>query len=104
MLNNLNNKKKYIEWMYSNFNNSSGTISSYIRAIEILSKVLDKDIFSIIEVETLNELYSDLLDHQRDENGKYFYKEAQSYGKKGFYSAAIYSLITFYEKNNIVKE
>jgi 5-methylcytosine-specific restriction protein B len=107
MENNLNNsvgnfnfKQEYINWLEANFVNSSGTRSSYVRAIEVLSEILKKDVFSIFDLKVLNELYEDLLKNQRDEKSKYFYKDASAYGLKGFYSASIKKLIEFHQKNN----
>lgn len=91
-------KVLFINWLKSNLNKSTGTLSSYIRAIEVLSEILTKDIFSISDVSELSDLYNDLLKHQKDEKGKYYYSNATAYGNKGFYSAAIKKLILFHQE------
>jgi len=75
--------------------------TSYVRAISILSEILNKNIFENQDIEYLSQLYDDLIDKQRDDNSIYYYKKATSYGKKGFYSAAIQSYIDFLKIDTI---
>jgi len=87
---NINNKDLYSKWIQE-----QGKNSSYKRSIEILSKIVEQDIFAVENINFLQELYQDLLDKQKKENSKYFHRDAPSYGKDGFYSASIKSYINF---------
>lgn len=98
-----NFKVVFANWLKSNLNRSTGTQSSYIRAIEVLSEILKKELFAISDVSELSELYNDLLIHQKDEKGKYFYSKASAYGYKGFYSAAIKKYIQFHQESPHIK-
>ena len=86
----INHKDAYSKWIQE-----QGKNSSYKRSIEILSKTLQKNLFTIDDPKYLEQLYKDLLDQQKDDDSKYFHAEAPSYGKDGFYSASIKSYITF---------
>ena len=94
-------RNEFLQWLFINLPKSTGTRSSYIRAIEVLSELLKRDVFSISDSFELSNLYNDLLVHQRDEKGKYYYKDASAYGNKGFYSAAIKKLILFHQESQI---
>ena len=84
------NKNLYEKWIKQQDKNTS-----YIRAIEILSEILVKNIFQEQDRVFLKNLYNDLIKNQRNDSGKYYYRKATSYGKKGFYSASIQSYIDF---------
>jgi Cdc6-like AAA superfamily ATPase len=84
-----NHKEAYIKWLNKTIPTDSGTKSSYLRAIDILSEKLGYDIYDIDDTAKIDFLYADLIVEQRVDGGKYFYEKAPSYGKKGFYSAAI---------------
>ena len=93
---NSNYKEEYLKWMEKkNTKNNSNVIFSYIKSIEILSEILEYNIFEIRDVEKLKTLYKDLLAEQKNVNGKYYYEDALSYGSNGFYSASIKSYIEF---------
>ncbi|MBK9221009.1 MAG: AAA family ATPase [Saprospiraceae bacterium] len=85
----MNYKKDYTEWMNKVGSNDSNKTSSYVRAIEILSEISNSNLFEEDDITKLDLLYQDLLMEQRNEKGKYFYKDAPSYGNSGFYSASI---------------
>ena len=92
----IDNKEEYKKWMESKSNkNNSNVISSYIKSIEILSEILDYDIFKVEDTKKLKILYDDLLNEQKNINGKYYHETAPSYGNNGFYSASINSYINF---------
>ncbi len=95
----INNKDLYSKWIQE-----QGKNSSYKRSIEILSKIVEQDIFVIENTHFLQELYQDLLDQQKKENSKYFHKDAPSYGKDGFYSASIKSYINFLKSKDKILE
>jgi 5-methylcytosine-specific restriction endonuclease McrBC GTP-binding regulatory subunit McrB len=100
---NMNYKEEYVQWLNKINPNDSGTKSSYIRAIEILSTMVKYDIFDEDKLTTIESLYEDLIKEQKVEGGKYYHKEAPSYGNKGFYSAAIKTYSDFlkqYKKTN----
>ncbi|EDM44961.1 5-Methylcytosine-specific restriction enzyme B [unidentified eubacterium SCB49] len=93
----LNNSKSIRERfsLWLNEKETSKKAKSYIRAIDILNEVLNKDLYKESNIIVLNALYEDLLENQTDVNGKFAYKKAPSYGKDRFYSAAIKSFIKF---------
>ncbi|MCL1678809.1 AAA family ATPase [Elizabethkingia miricola] len=98
-----NYKEKFITWLTDNGADKTGKLSSYIRALEILSSnVLHKDIFEINDNFYLNELYNDLLKNQKDPNSIYYYPTAKSYNDNGYYSAAIKSYIEYHQLKNIM--
>ncbi|NQY28186.1 MAG: AAA family ATPase [Flavobacteriaceae bacterium] len=94
------NKEEFKTWLNKNVTKESGTNSSYIRAIESLSDPLGYDVFSINDITTLEKLYDDLIENQKDEGGKYNNIKAPSYGKKGFYSAGIRKYIEYLEEKH----
>jgi hypothetical protein len=96
----INFKLAYIEWLSKQNNSSSGKISSYIKAIEILSDILENNLFEEDNLEFLASLYDELLIEQRKVNGKFYYSSAPSYGKSGFYSASIAAYIEFLKDRN----
>lgn len=92
---NLNYREDFIQWLNQKYLTNSSTSSSYIRAIDLISILLDKDIYAIADNFYLNSLYQDLLKEQKNKEGKYYHSDAPSYGENGFYSAAIKSYIEF---------
>ena len=90
-----NYKKQFIEWLNNNNTNDGGTKSSYLKALEKVSERVKYDIFTTDDLFKLNELYADVLREQKDDNSIYFDVQAPSYGRKGFYSAAINKYIEF---------
>jgi 5-methylcytosine-specific restriction endonuclease McrBC GTP-binding regulatory subunit McrB len=98
-----NYKEEYTLWLNKTYQNDGGTKSSYIRAIEILSTIVKYNIFEKDEINKIDFLYEDLIQEQRVEGGKYYHKEAPSYGNQRFYSAAIKTYSDFlkqYKKPN----
>lgn len=93
--NQMNYKSGYLAWLTKQNFGDSGKPSSYIRAIEILSDILKSNVFEEDDQVKLNSLYNDLVVEQKKDNGKYFYENAPSYGKSGFYSASIAAYIEF---------
>lgn len=96
----MNYKESFKNWLSQNYNDKNGTNSSYIKAIEIISEIKQKDVFEINDLEYLRNLYKDVLKEQKIENGKYFYEKAPSYGKNGFYSAAVKTYLEYHQLNN----
>lgn len=95
-------KKAYTTWLQGEYGSESQTVSSYVKAIEILSNVLSKNIFLINDQKFLSDLYSDLITRQKDPQSKYNIGNPPSYGKHGFYSASINSYIDFLSDRTIM--
>lgn len=93
-----NYKQAYLDYLSTIYSENSGTKTSYVKAIEILSKLLNYNIFEVNELLQLQELYDDLIKEQRNTEGNYFHPEAPSYGQNGFYSASIKTYIDFHKK------
>lgn len=91
----INHQKAFTKWLIEKYGNDSGTANSYIKSIQLLSKILDEKLFTIDDQNILENLYRDLVQNQRDKNGKFFLTEAPSYGLNGFYSAAIKAYLEF---------
>lgn len=89
------NRKEFTKWLTDKYGENSGTSTSYIRAIDILSLLVSGDIFKISDDDYLGTLYSDLIKEQNNPNGKYYHQDAPSYGSNGFYSASIKSYREF---------
>ncbi len=88
-------RQEFTSWLSNKYGENSGTTSSYIKAIDILSQILSRELFKTTDDSYLDSLYKDLIKEQRNEEGKYFHKDATSYGSNGFYSASIKSFREF---------
>lgn len=73
----------------------TGTPTSYVRALEILSVICKRDLFLETDLEYFKKLYEDLVIHQKNPKGKYSYSSAPSYSAKGFLSAAVRKFMDF---------
>lgn len=93
------NRVKFTTWLVKKYGEDSGTTSSYIKAIDILSKILSNDLFRTKDDSYLESLYKDLIREQRNQKGKYYHSSASSYGSNGFYSASIKSYREFLKSN-----
>lgn len=91
-------KQGYSNYLTTIYGENSGTKTSYVKAIEILSKLLNYNIFEVNDLLQLQQLYADLIKEQRNTEGKYFHPEAPSYGQNGFYSASIKTYIDFHKQ------
>ncbi|WP_205941081.1 AAA family ATPase [Albibacterium indicum] len=90
-------KEEFKKWLSPRASVKSNKTSSYIRALEILSSYLEVNIFEVNDLEFLADLYEDVIKEQRLEKGKYYHEEAPSYGKEGYYSAAVKEYIVFHQ-------
>ena len=90
-----NLKELYKKWLSNQAKDTSNKTTTYIRSIEILSEILNNNLFEINDIGYLTKLYNDLLVEQKNEKSKYYYKKAPSYGMNGFYSASIQSYVDF---------
>jgi len=95
-----NNKEAFSLWLTKKYGQNSGAVGSYVKAIEILSKILSKELFETTDDNYLNSLYDDLIKEQRNQDGKYYHSEAPSYGSNGFYSASIKSYTEFLKQKD----
>lgn len=86
-------KEQFSDWLKGS--ETSNKVNSYLRAIDILSEILESDIYLENNIKTLNLLYNDLIEKQRLQDGKYYHEKAPSYGNNGFYSASIKAFIEF---------
>lgn len=93
-------RSEFTSWLNKKYGENSGTTSSYVKAIDILSKILDKEILKTTDESFLDTLYKDLLKEQKNKEGKYYNSDAPSYGSNGFYSASIKSYTEFLKDNN----
>lgn len=91
----MNNQENFEIWLTQKFGESNGTKTSYLKAIEMISEKLKKNVFYMSDQVELSVLYEDLKREQRNTNGKYFNLNAPSYGAKGFYSAAVKNYLEF---------
>ncbi|MBZ9786423.1 EVE domain-containing protein [Psychroflexus sp. CAK57W] len=98
----IDNRKAFSNWLTKKYGENSGTTSSYIKAIDILSQILNKELFETNDDSFLDTLYKDLIKEQRDQNSKYYHADAPSYGDNGFYSASIKSYREFLKVNNVI--
>jgi 5-methylcytosine-specific restriction endonuclease McrBC GTP-binding regulatory subunit McrB len=85
----INYKGAFSDWLTIKTTKKSGAKSSYLRAIEILSETIGYLIFEENNYKKMDLLYEDLKTEQGIEGGKYWNQKSTSYGKEGFYSAAI---------------
>lgn len=97
--NRVEKRKMFENWLSLNQSTGSGKVSSYLRAIDILENEFKIPVYNEDEVSKLEDLHEDLKNHQKDEYGKYYFDKAKSYGKGGFYSAAIGQFIEFVRDN-----
>tara|TARA_B100001287_G_scaffold46061_1_gene35125 strand:- start:10812 stop:13322 length:2511 start_codon:yes stop_codon:yes gene_type:complete len=95
-----NNKEAFSTWLIKKYGQNSGTVGSYVKAIEILSKILANELFETTDDAYLNSLYDDLIKEQRNPDGKYYHSDAPSYGSNGFYSASIKSYLEFLKQKD----
>jgi hypothetical protein len=93
-------REEFTNWLTIKYGENSGTSSSYVKAIDILSQILSKELFKTTDDNYLESLYKDLIKEQRNQEGKYFHSDAPSYGSNGFYSASIKSYREFLKAIN----
>lgn len=98
-------KKIYEKYIYENNRKGSNKAASYIRALELLNQILSKsstiystpvDFWSINSISEIENLYKNALKFQKKENSEFLQEGMpQSYGKNGYYSAALKSYKEF---------
>jgi len=97
------NRETFTTWLTKKYGEDSGTTSSYIKAIHILTQILSKELFRTTDDSYLDSLYKDLIKEQRNLEGKYYHSDAPSYGSNGFYSASIKSYREFLKTNLVTQ-
>ncbi len=93
-------REEFTNWLTIKYGEDSGTSSSYVKAIDILSQILSNELFKTTDDNYLESLYKDLIKEQRNQEGKYFHSDAPSYGSNGFYSASLKSYREFLKAIN----
>lgn len=91
----MNYKEQFEKWLQPKYSSNSGTISSYIKAIELLSDIVSDNIFTWDDTRKIEELYEDAIANQKDKGGRYFIKQRSSYGSNGFFSASLKNYLEF---------
>lgn len=89
-------ENNFKNWLESNLTEGTGSYSSYISALDWLSKIyfkhnkiIKKSIFLINDIDVISKLYDEALRIQKDENSYIFNKDSPSYGKNGYFSASL---------------
>lgn len=91
-----NYEKEFKEWLKIKIPTDSGTKGSYFKAIDLLNKKVDSNIFEIDNINKLKLLYKELLEVQKSKGNKYWDESTPSYGERGFYSSSIKAYIDFH--------
>lgn len=91
-------KVQFQNWLTAKTKDTSNKVSSYMQALIILSELVNDDVFKVSDREYLQDLYKDLVQEQRKENGKYYYSKSPSYGNNGYFSAAINEYLLFHSE------
>jgi putative restriction endonuclease len=81
----------------------SGRASSYIRALDLLDEILKRhplfglhDFWSIESIDAIGQLYEYALEHQKKDGSEFLQSDLPpSYGRNGYYSAALKSYQEF---------
>lgn len=95
-----NYEKAFKEWLKIRIPNDSGTKGSYIKAIELLNKKIEFNIYESNDISKLETLYYNLLKVQKVKNNKYWDENTPSYGERGFYSSSVIAYIDFHKQLN----
>ena len=88
-------KERFGRWLSDVQLFKKSSRDSYLRAIDILEVQFGISVYREQSVGRLELLYQDLIAHQADEQGKYYFPDALSYGEHGYYSAAIIQFMRF---------
>ena len=91
---------EFSSWLIKKYGENSGTNSSYINAIDVLSQILSRELFKISDENFFKILYQDLIKEQKNTKGKYYNSSTPSYGSKGFYSASLKQYLEFLNSLN----
>jgi hypothetical protein len=107
----MNYRKEYEKWLNNNSLNESNKIGSYLKAIDLLQEpfklkgYLSTSVYEVDNSHLINRLYEEVKSIQKIDGNYLLIKNAESYGKSGFYSASLKSykkfLIEIMSKNII---
>ena len=94
----MNYKEKFEFWLSKKFGDKNGTKASYLKAIDLISEKIGRNIFYMNQLEEIKKLYVEVKQEQRSKDNKFYHSEAPSYGINGFYSAAMKNYLSFLEE------
>jgi len=94
-----NYKSDFAAWLNNKYPKSSGTASSYLKAIDMLNERVEFNIFETDDLQQLESLYAELIKEQRNIDSKYYFDEAPSYSTRGFFSASVGQYVVFLKEN-----
>ena len=105
-------KDQFEEWLKAKHAKDSGSSSSYLRCIDLLSesffknkKILTKSLYDITNLKVLNELHKETFKIQKDKKSYLYNEKSPGYGENNFYSASLKNYIQFLEsKGNTIIE
>ncbi len=103
-------KDQFEEWLKAKHAKDSGSSSSYLRCIDLLSesffknkKILTKSLYDITDLKVLNELHKETLKIQKDKKSYLYNEKSPGYGENNFYSASIKNYIQFLDTLKNIK-
>ncbi len=88
-------REDFTNWLTKKYGANSGTISSYIKAIDILSQILSKELFKTIDINILKHFITILLRNKEIQTVNTIIKMHLHMAVTGFYSASIKSYLEF---------
>lgn len=101
-------KTQFENWLKSKHAKDSGSTSSYLRCIDILSeifydnhKINVNSLYQIKDIKLLNELHKETLKYQKDKTSYLYNEKTPGYGENNFYSASIKNYIEFLNSNTM---
>lgn len=90
----ISRKEEFVIWLDKKYPDT-GTRASYVRSLELLSEILEQDLFTNDDLTFFKDLYADLIKNQKDRSGKYFSEVRPSYSLKGYHSASVRDYLEF---------
>jgi hypothetical protein len=91
-------QKGFVDWFKKNRPKGSGSADSYSKSIEMLCYFYKENLYgNNPDLSRLKTICAETLQYQRTNNGLYFGGRSSSYGRKGWYSAAIGNYIKYLE-------
>jgi len=106
-------RDQYEEYIFSGNVPRSGKASSYMKALDLLNRVLNDystlyanpiDVWAF-DIQEIGKLYQYAIDNQKLEGSEFLHKDLpSSYGKSGYYSAALRSFGEFLTSNAYEQE
>jgi hypothetical protein len=97
-----NYKSDFAVWLNNKYPKTSGTASSYLKAIDMLNEKVEFNIYEVDDLKQLENLYAELIEEQRNVDGKYYFEAAPSYSTRGFFSASVGQYIMFLKESGSI--